>query len=144
MYAHPTRMAGSSPAMQSLFGGPASLDFGKLGTLGIQARGMEKDAAMQGELNAKKAEVQGAGLVQAGKYQAEATRAQGQAQGQSAMASGIGSLASGIAGGFGSMGGGGGGGLSSGIGGYSSPASFQTGMNAGMSAGFAQPNWYSM
>ena len=139
MYAPQTRMAGSSAAIQSLFGGMDSPDYGQLGTLGIQARGMEKDAAMKGELMSKKAEVQGAGTVQMGKYQADATRAQGQAQGQSAMAGGIGSMFGSIAGGIGSMGGGGGR-SSGGI----TPASFQTGMNAGMSAGIAQPSWYNM
>ena len=100
MYTPQTRMAGSSAAIQSLFGGMDSPDYGQLGTLGIQARGLEKEAAMQGDLMSKKAEVQGSGMVQAGKYQADATRAQGQAQGQSSMASGIGSMFGSIAGGF--------------------------------------------
>lgn len=85
-------------------------NYTKVGQVGIEGRGLERNA-----VHAAEAQVAGMGLrsaaeVQAAKYAAEATKAEGQAAGQAAIADGIGSMASGIAGGFASMPTGGGGG----------------------------------
>ena len=104
------RFAGADSSIQTLFSnaskGPRQDEI--FGT-GAQAESMEKQAAMGATAKSRMAGIQGAGMVQSGKYQADAIRAQGQAAGQASMASGLGSMFSGIAGGFGSMMGGTGG-----------------------------------
>ena len=119
------RFAGADSTIQTLFGqaakGPRQ---DEIAATGMQGESMERQASMQAEAQGLRSGIEGAGIVQAGKYQAEAIKAQGQAQGQQAMASGIGSMVSGIAGGFGSM---------MGVGGGVTPAStgFSTSLNVG-------------
>ena len=96
------RFAGSSTAMNAMFGGdPARPRYDQMAQVGIQGQSKQRQAAFASDAYAEVSDINAKSLVEQAEAQADAIAAAGQAQGQASMVGGIASGVSSLFGAFG-------------------------------------------